>query len=500
GTPPDKAWAQRHPSHPPHRASQFRCHPIVRQTRLTTLGAREYDSDTGRFISADPVINYDNPQQINGYAYGNNNPVANADPSGTCADIDCPTRPCQLCENTTPGHEPGAPKVSQNAAAAGVTLAQAIGYSSAAAVKKRAAQAEADAAKQRAIAIAKELASIVADELGITDALDCFTTGSLGSCGATAVNIVSSLISGGPIGRLASKYWYRLDKAYALGKRIFGLGEKLWDAFKGWKRSKKAADKLEDAAECVVKNSFTPDTKVLMADGSTKRIKDVDIGDRVLATDPETGETKTETVTAEIKGTGLKHLVKVTIDIDGKKGEKTASVTATDGHPFWVPELGEWVDASDLTSGEWLRTSADVQVQITEVERWTTLKATVHNLTVSELHTYYVLAGATAVLVHNCGGPVSLSDEQIDVHILPRHGPGTPATGSKFSDDIDPDDFEDMANEAVSGSPTPTKVDSTSGNHAHEHDLGRPIGEKGETKVRVWVDENGNVQTMHPIR
>ncbi len=34
GTPPDKAWAQRHPSRPPHRASQFRCHPIVRQTPL----------------------------------------------------------------------------------------------------------------------------------------------------------------------------------------------------------------------------------------------------------------------------------------------------------------------------------------------------------------------------------------------------------------------------------------------------------------------------------
>ncbi|MFF4371745.1 hypothetical protein, partial [Streptomyces sp. NPDC001594] len=29
---PDRAWAQRHPSHLPHRASQFRCHPIVRQT------------------------------------------------------------------------------------------------------------------------------------------------------------------------------------------------------------------------------------------------------------------------------------------------------------------------------------------------------------------------------------------------------------------------------------------------------------------------------------
>lgn len=189
---------------------------VQRSTGLITLGARDYDADTGRFISADPIINYDNPQQINGYAYGNNNPVTNADPSGMCADIDCPTRPCPQCENTTPGHEPGPPRVSANAAAAGVTLEEAIGHDSAAAVKKRQAQAEVDAAKYRAVAIAKELAQIVMDELGLTDALDCFTTGALGSCGATALNVVSSLISGGPLARLASKYLIRPDKFYSV--------------------------------------------------------------------------------------------------------------------------------------------------------------------------------------------------------------------------------------------------------------------------------------------
>lgn len=88
-------------------------------------------------------------------------------------------------------------------------------------------------------------------------------------------------------------------------------------------------------------------------------------------------------------------------DVDGEKGSKSASVTATDGHPFWVPELGEWIDATDLKSGSWLRTSAGVRVQITAVERWTAQEATVHKLTVSDLHTYYVLAGAAPVLVHN---------------------------------------------------------------------------------------------------
>ncbi|BCL28092.1 hypothetical protein GCM10017557_29510 [Streptomyces aurantiacus] len=38
------------------------------------------------------------------------------------------------------------------------------------------------------------------------------------------------------------------------------------------------------------------------------------------------------------------------------------------------------------------------------VERGTAPTATVHNLTVSDLYTYYVVAGATPILDHNCNG------------------------------------------------------------------------------------------------
>ncbi|MEU2492153.1 RHS repeat-associated core domain-containing protein [Streptomyces sp. NPDC007883] len=51
-------------------------------TGLTRLGARDYDPTTGRFISADPIADLKDPQQINGYAYSNNNPVSFADPDG----------------------------------------------------------------------------------------------------------------------------------------------------------------------------------------------------------------------------------------------------------------------------------------------------------------------------------------------------------------------------------------------------------------------------------
>ncbi|MEO6084328.1 MAG: RHS repeat-associated core domain-containing protein [Umezawaea sp.] len=57
-------------------------------TGLTHLGAREYDPKTGRFISADPLVNHNDPQQMNGYSYANGNPVTTSDPTGLmpCTD------------------------------------------------------------------------------------------------------------------------------------------------------------------------------------------------------------------------------------------------------------------------------------------------------------------------------------------------------------------------------------------------------------------------------
>lgn len=138
-----------------------------------------------------------------------------------------------------------------------------------------------------------------------------------------------------------------------------------------------------------------------MADGSAKPIEDVQTGDLVLATDPETGRTEAKPVTHLIEGQGEKDLVGITIDVDGDKGDRTAPITATDKHPFWVEALGRWLDAEDLEPGMWLRTSAGTQVEVTAVTAERAPQQRVHNLTVADLHTYYVLAGGTPVLVHN---------------------------------------------------------------------------------------------------
>ncbi|WOX21439.1 RHS repeat-associated core domain-containing protein [Streptomyces solicathayae] len=186
--------------------------------------------------------------------------------------------------------------------------------------------------------------------------------------------------------------WGQVGSSAAMGcgmGMLGGLGSML-------KLGKKAAKACE-----VGGNSFTGDTPVLMADATHKSIKDIQVGDQVLATDPETGETGPRAVTALIQGTGDKQLVDITVDTDGVGGSETAKLTATDGHPFWAAEAGQWTKASDLKTGQWLQTSSGTWIQVAAVNP-KTASTTVYNLTVDNLHTYYALAGQAPTLVHNC--------------------------------------------------------------------------------------------------
>ncbi|WP_436846522.1 RHS repeat domain-containing protein [Streptomyces massasporeus] len=55
-------------------------------TGLVHLGAREYDPALGRFLSVDPIIDHEDPAQMNAYSYAHNNPVTKSDPDGLRPD------------------------------------------------------------------------------------------------------------------------------------------------------------------------------------------------------------------------------------------------------------------------------------------------------------------------------------------------------------------------------------------------------------------------------
>ncbi|GFJ76442.1 RNase A-like domain-containing protein [Phytohabitans houttuyneae] len=171
----------------------------------------------------------------------------------------------------------------------------------------------------------------------------------------------------------------------------------------------KNADKLREILRivdqlkngCKIGSSFVPGTRVLLGDGASKPIEDVRVGDAVLAAEPAAGRTGPRAVTALLGSAGDKQIVDVAVDDDGDPKTPPHSVSATGGHPFWVPQLGRWVPAKSLTSGVMLRTDDGTGVQVVAVSR-RTARTTVHNLTVAELSTYFVLAGEAPLLVHNC--------------------------------------------------------------------------------------------------
>lgn len=159
----------------------------------------------------------------------------------------------------------------------------------------------------------------------------------------------------------------------------------------------KPASKIDDAVGVSCrKHSFVAGTLVLLADGNTKPIEDIQLGDQVLATDPETGETAAKPVTDLLGSQGLKHLVAITVD-----GDTDGPLIATGVHPFWVDGQG-WVDAEDLWPGDLLREADGDLVKVLSVRMWDQADTRVYNFTVGDLHTYYVLADEP-VLVHNCG-------------------------------------------------------------------------------------------------
>ena len=151
------------------------------------------------------------------------------------------------------------------------------------------------------------------------------------------------------------------------------------------------------SATSCVSNSFDPNTLVVMGDGSRKPIKDVKVGDKVLAKDPTTGRTAVRVVTDARSHASQRTLVEVGVASEAGRG----SVVATDEHPFWVESEKRWSHAVDLKAGHRLETGDHRDATVTGTRSWSEVRR-VYNLTVDTDHTYFVVAGQTPVLTHNC--------------------------------------------------------------------------------------------------
>ncbi|MFF8842160.1 DNRLRE domain-containing protein [Streptomyces sp. NPDC015127] len=279
---------------------------------------------------------------------------------------------------------------------------------------------------------------------------------SLSDIGHAALDVVGLIPVVGEVADVANGIWYAaegnyVDAALSMSSAIplVGYGatavkagkyaKKGLDAADSANDARKAEDKVDTATDAAsttrkgddapaapkepeapkaCKNSFVPGTQVVLADGSTKAIEDLRVGEQVLATDVERGDIQSREILDVRSDKGTKHLVTLTVDTDGTEGSATGKVTSTDGHLYWLPDSGRWVRADTLASGMWLQTSAGTWVQITAVDH-TTRHERVHNLTVDAVHDYFVLAGKAQVLVHNCNEKAA---KELDDRVQQLHG------------------------------------------------------------------------------
>jgi hypothetical protein len=169
-------------------------------------------------------------------------------------------------------------------------------------------------------------------------------------------------------------------------------------------------------------HSFVGSTAVLLADGKSKPISQVKVGDKVADAVPGSAATQSHPVARVIVTKTDHDFVAVTVKQSrlAKLGKAAAgvavaavvltalaapadaTVTTTVHHPFYDITRSAFVDATHLKPGDELQSVAGATTRITAVRQYHATTTT-YDLTINGLHTYYVDAGTTPLLVHNCG-------------------------------------------------------------------------------------------------
>ncbi|WP_130511795.1 polymorphic toxin-type HINT domain-containing protein [Krasilnikovia cinnamomea] len=404
--------------------------PKDTHTGYTDVGARKYDPALGRFISADPLLQTTDPSQLGGYTYAGDNPITGADPSGlgridgdqsgcaagnggTCGGYIAPTRSTRANHNPVRVDRDG----YGNYAVGNVPLTDdqvedrdkfehqvQEAYFELLAQGGDKWKALDDDTKLLQIMnracqrIKNACRSPFAAELARQNAIrGVYNSGCHDEClrkYLASVGVVEAVVTGG-IGYFGGWFQQKAGRA-ATSVSYNGISAMGQGASVG----------------CVDGNSFTPETLVKMDNGSTKPISDVRVGDKVLAIDPTdpTAQASSQEVT-ELHINTDTELVDLTVKTtDGN----TATLHTTQHHPFWSSQRHQWIDAGDLQPGEALlaaesRASAPDPQPTVALVRSFPGRQTMYNLTVRHIHTYYVMAGNTPVLVHNVGPACEIS-------------------------------------------------------------------------------------------
>ncbi|WP_370064385.1 polymorphic toxin-type HINT domain-containing protein [Streptacidiphilus sp. MAP5-3] len=364
-------------------------------TNLENLGAREYDPADGRFISADPILETTGPTQLSGYDYSGNDPVTGSDPAGLMYYEDgIGAGSAQALEH----------QLAEIAAAAKAAAAPPVyvRISPTVFVQDDGSGLVAHLQKLWTIQYKKDFGWLEGGPRNLTplddaDIWNGICDSNAGLCDSTIKAILQNqhfrtagMETGSPGAGDSTLLFGTCGFTGGCNGQSHGI------ALTPVGRLSVAGQTFEiTAGECM--NSFSPDTRVLMADGKSKPIASIEVGDRVKSADPTTGKPQgSRTVQAVLIHDDSNLLTVETRDAHGR----VAALKTTTEHPFWDPTEHLWVDAGQLQAGESLEASSPGQVTVVSVHA-TPGSADRFNLTVAQLHTYYVEAGSVYVLVHN---------------------------------------------------------------------------------------------------
>ncbi|MEU0529101.1 Hint domain-containing protein [Amycolatopsis tolypomycina] len=112
-------------------------------------------------------------------------------------------------------------------------------------------------------------------------------------------------------------------------------------------------------------NSFVAGTPVLMADGSSKPIEQVEVGDQVENAEPGSSSVERHVVSALHVTDDDRNFVDVGVLTPG--GLKTIVTTAH--HLFWDETTHTWTGAADLKIGDQLATTGGGRIAVQAIHR-----------------------------------------------------------------------------------------------------------------------------------
>jgi hypothetical protein len=167
----------------------------------------------------------------------------------------------------------------------------------------------------------------------------------------------------------------------------------------GWKLLKRVPDAVNFASNVGKVACFVAGTQIAMADGTTKAIEDIEIGDEVLTRDQFADESGPITTNVVVRTFERKSTSTLSLHLDNGK-----SVETTAEHPFFVDGLG-FVRAAELRPADNLVEDDNESTQIVAISQSLRTQI-VYNFEVANTSTYFIVAGRDNLWVHNrCAQP-----------------------------------------------------------------------------------------------